>query len=409
MPGNSVWLRATNRILWLIMAGGVLFLCMAQSDYLLAPKAWEEAGHWVYRAAFFIILPFRLLVMFFLPRVDHHFSLLHLVVSCFGTPFFLWLMGSAARAAFPPRRPPENPAGQSEQPAVIGRRQFLARSTVSMVGTAAGTLGGYASFVEPERLHVRRYQQQILDLPDELQGLTLIHVSDTHYGPYTSMAFLERVIEVANAQRGDLIVLTGDYVHLTPRAIKDGIAVLDGLRGSLGRVAVLGNHDHWEGANECRREFRRLGIPLIDNDRRFLTPDGLEERPRRGRSICVAGVGDLWTDKVSMSDALHGVSADMPRILLSHNPDVAESLDLEYRVDLMLSGHTHGGQVRLPAMGVPVHMSKYGTKYLGGRCSGPRCPVLVSRGIGLAGIPSRFRVPPELSVITLARAHTILA
>jgi len=170
----------------------------------------------------------------------------------------------------------------------------------------------------------------------------------------------------------------------------------------------LGNHEHWEGARACRKEFDKIDIPLIDNDRLFLTPGGLRERPVTERSLCIAGVGDVWTDEVSFADALRGVPADMPRVVLSHNPDAAEMNDARHRIDLMLSGHTHGGQVRLPVIGAPWRPSKYGSRYLGGKCRGPQCPVIVSRGIGLAGIPLRFRVPPELCVITLVRANTLL-
>jgi hypothetical protein len=140
----------------------------------------------------------------------------------------------------------------------------------------------------------------------------------------------------------------------------------------------------------------------------FVTPMGLSEKPIRGESLCIAGVGDVWTDEVSFTKALRGIPEDMPRIVLSHNPDVAETMDSHHRVDLMLSGHTHGGQVRLPVIGAPACPSHYGMKYLGGKCHGPQCPVIVSRGIGLAGIPLRFRVPPELCVITLVKANTML-
>jgi predicted MPP superfamily phosphohydrolase len=97
----------------------------------------------------------------------------------------------------------------------------------------------------------------------------------------------------------------------------------------------------------------------------------------------------------------------MPRLLLSHNPDAAEDprfLRARHRVDLMLSGHTHGGQVRLPVVGAPVIPSKYGQKYAAGLVQGPRCPVYVSRGLGLSGLPVRFGVPPEIVLFELQRA-----
>ena len=410
MAEPKTWSVAVNRFLQLVILGGILFVAMAQTEYLAAPPAWELVGHSLYRAAFFVTLPFRLLVMVVLPPVHHHYSVAHLAISCFGTPFFLAALWRSFYKVFLTRPASQQPDAEATRPApdFLGRRQFLVRSGLSVVSTAAGATGGYASFVAPEQLRVRWYQQAIVGLPNALHGLRLVQVSDTHYGPYTSLTYLKYVMDQANSLDGDLVVLTGDYVHLTPDAIPDGIGVLGSLKGRLGRVAVLGNHEHWEGAEACRAEFRRIGIPLLDNGRMFITPDGLEHKPVHGESLCVAGVGDLWTDRVSFSDAFRGVPSDMPRVLLSHNPDVAENIAERYRVDVMLSGHTHGGQVRLPVIGAPWRPSAFGNKYLGGRCSGPRCPVIVSRGVGMAGVPMRFRVPPELCVIELAKANTLL-
>ena len=112
-------------------------------------------------------------------------------------------------------------------------------------------------------------------------------------------------------------------------------------------------------------------------------------------------MGDLWEDRVSFNDALAGVPEDMPRIVLSHNPDVAETMPAGFRVDLMCAGHTHGGQVWVPTLGTPIVPSRYGSKYAGGLVQGPHCRVLVSRGVGMAILPVRFRVRPELVVIDL--------
>jgi hypothetical protein len=100
---------------------------------------------------------------------------------------------------------------------------------------------------------------------------------------------------------------------------------------------------------------------------------------------------------------LEGVSESMPRIVLAHNPDTAETVPPGVRVDLMCSGHTHGGQVSLPLVGTPIVPSEYGSRYAGGLCLGPSCPVVVSRGVGMAILPVRFRVPPEIGVIELVR------
>jgi hypothetical protein len=208
-----------------------------------------------------------------------------------------------------------------------------------------------------------------------------------------------------NAEQPDLVLLTGDYVHQTPSAIPDGIAVLTELKSRLGSLAVLGNHDHWEGTEACRAEFVRHGLPLIDNQRVFLSARGLSEQPV-GPCLAICGVGDLWEDSVDPEKALQDVPADCPRLLLSHNPDVAELIPNRFprlRFDLQLSGHTHGGQVSFPGVGTPIVPSAYGPRYAGGLVQGPAWPVVVSRGVGLTVLPVRFRVPPEVGLITLRR------
>jgi predicted MPP superfamily phosphohydrolase len=301
------------------------------------------------------------------------------------------------------RRQPDEPAPTGPLP-VFSRRRFLVMSAAATpFALGAGPLS-YAALVEPQRLKVRRYAVTIPDLSPELDGIRLVHISDTHYGPYVGKRFLRSVIDQANALRCDVAVLTGDYVHRTPRAVQPGIRLLRDIDTRLGAVAVLGNHDHWEGADACRGAFGDIGIPLIDNDRLFLSGDGLGVTPEPGRSICLAGAGDLWEDNVSFPKAFRDVPGEMPRIVLSHNPDVAEAVPQHRRIDLMCSGHTHGGQMRMPGVMAPVVPSAYGAKYAGGLVRGPRCPVVVSRGIGLAVLPARFAVPPELVVIRLRRA-----
>ena len=165
-----------------------------------------------------------------------------------------------------------------------------------------------------------------------------------------------------------------------------------------------GNHDYWVDADSVRERFSAAEIPLLDNTRRLLTADGWTDDSDAKDAICIAGLGDLWTDSIEFNSALKDVPETTPRLLLSHNPDTAELPDAgRYRVDAMLAGHTHGGQVYVPGILNPFIPSRYGTKYKGGWCEGPQFPVLVSQGIGLAGMPVRIGVPPEFSLITIKR------
>ena len=126
--------------------------------------------------------------------------------------------------------------------------------------------------------------------------------------------------------------------------------------------------------------------------------------PAADAGLAVAGVGDLWEDRQDYQRALGGLPGSMPRLLLSHNPDLAEQAEFirsGLRVDLMLSGHTHGGQVRLPGLGAPISSSRFGQKYSQGLVEGPVCRVFVCRGIGVSAFPLRLGVPPEIAVLEL--------
>ncbi len=403
----------SNRtLLYLSGAGVALLVSILLSELLLLPPSLETVGRILYRTAFFVILPWRPLVSMFIPQQGNHWPIEHFIIVCLAAPYLYWLLYHTCRQLWLRHRPavraafelPPYPSHRKQHGADMSRRQFLRRSAAGSMGLAAFSVGGYASFVAPQRLRVEAYTIPIRGLPPELDGFRLVHVSDTHYGPYNALPYLRNSAEQASALDGDFMILTGDYVHHTPRSVEPGIGMLTDYRARLGQAAVLGNHDHWEGTEACQEMFKEIGTPLLDNARMFLTPDGLTDTPVPGKSICLAGVGDLWDDEVSLDKALDGVDPEMPRILLSHNPDVAEEMDSAHRVDLMLSGHTHGGQISIPGWGPPLVPSRYGLKYAGGLCAGPHCPVIVSRGVGVAFMPFRLGVPPELGVVTLKRA-----
>ncbi|GMW01375.1 MAG: hypothetical protein AMXMBFR84_25120 [Candidatus Hydrogenedentota bacterium] len=367
---------------------------MITGERLMVPEWGQPAFTWIFRVLYFVHLPAVLLIQTIWPQAGGHPPWESYLVSCMSIPFIYW---AAIRLLW-------RLYTRFNEPGEIdaGRRLFLARSAGGAVALTGSGLGTYGVIFEPNQLRVRRYTIGIRDLPLAMDGMRLLQISDTHCGPMMSMSFLHHVIDQANRISADAVLLTGDYVHRTPMAVEPGIGLFNALRSRCGAVAVLGNHDHWEGKEACVAMFKQVGIPLIDNRRVYLSANGFQSEYMPD-SICVAGVGDLWCDDVLMSEALAGVPLEMPRILLSHNPDVAETMDAQHRVDLMISGHTHGGQVRLPLLGTPIVPSRYGSKYAGGLCRGPRCRVLVSRGVGIAVLPVRFRVPPEIGLITLQK------
>lgn len=285
----------------------------------------------------------------------------------------------------------------------FSRRTFLTMGAYSAPAIVAGTTVYSASYA-PENLEVRRYTIPVRGLPKSLDGIRIAHVSDLHLGPYVSQDQIRRALRLATDEATDIALLTGDYV--STRGVFPIVARLirSELRARHGVLATMGNHDHWERAQDCRRAFSSAKIPLIDNNRRFLTANGLSDTPSDD-ALCIAGVGDFWEDIQDFESAFRDVPAEMPRLVLSHNPDVAEmftkSGKTPPRVDLMLSGHTHGGQVHIPGAGALVVPSKYGQRYAGGLVEGPHWRVLISRGVGMTVLPVRFLVPPEISIVTL--------
>ena len=278
----------------------------------------------------------------------------------------------------------------------MNRRRFLKRAVAAGLGIgAAGAVD--ALVVEPRWIAVERLDVPIRGLGAALDGLRVVLISDTHCGPWTRPAHVRKAVRLANAQRPDVVLLLGDYCHRHRRHIRPGIEPLADLRAQHGVFAVLGNHDHWEDARATRRALADAAIPELDS--RSVTLDV------GGSRLAIGGVDDLWTGRQDLEASFDGVPGDVPRLLVSHNPDYAEEMPEGVRVDLMVSGHTHGGQVWLPLVGAPLVPSRYGGKYRAGLVVGPRCPVYVTRGLGTITPPVRFLCRPELTVLTPRRAR----
>ena len=275
---------------------------------------------------------------------------------------------------------------------MLSRRQFL-KGAIAM-GAAGLVADGL--LLEPRHVVVERKTIAINDLPDAFDGFRICQITDVHHGPFTGLGFIKEVVEKVNSLNPGLVVLTGDYVDHSSKYIVPAVSALCRLKSSNGVLAVLGNHDHWMDANLTQEVFNRYNVPVITNSHKLIEI--------KDKAICVAGVGDLMEDSQDLKAAFYGVPADIPRILLSHNPDYAESMPASERVDLVLAGHTHGGQVRMPFSIAPITMSRYGQKYAGGLVRSASRQVYVSRGIGVVGIPVRFNCPPEITIITLTKA-----
>lgn len=285
-------------------------------------------------------------------------------------------------------------------------RSASSRAAASAILTSVKGRSAYENFAGPERILISTYEMEIADLHTGLNGLRIVQLTDIHHGPWLPVEFVHAVVERVNNLKPDIVALTGDYVVNSPRYITPVVEALARLKPAVATVGVLGNHDWWEGGQAIVEALKTHNVILLDNNRRFLTPDReLVSAPTAG--LCLAGVGDAWADRVDFDAALADVPDGVPRIMLSHNPDCAEDrhfLQSGYRIDLMLSGHTHGGQVCFPGNGQPVLPKIRKNKYARGLVFGPRCPVFICRGIGTAGVPLRLGADPEIAVFDLVSA-----
>jgi uncharacterized protein len=300
---------------------------------------------------------------------------------------------------------------------MFSRRSFL--RLMSGLGFAGFSTAAYGFGVEPLRFRVTRYDVSSPRWPADL-ALKIAVVADVHAcDPWMSLDHIAAIVERTNALNADLIVMLGDYVaghrQVTRRIPADEWApVLAGLKAPLGVHAILGNHDYWDdrtvqrdghGTPVARRALEAVGIPVYENDAVRLT--------KNGRPFWLAGLGDqlaYWparrfrpVRRIGVDDldaTLSRVNDDAPVILLAHEPDVA--MRVPERVALQLSGHTHGGQVRLLGWS-PVVPSRYGNRLAYGHAR-INCDVVVSGGLGCSIVPFRLGVTPEIVMVTLGGA-----
>jgi predicted MPP superfamily phosphohydrolase len=240
-------------------------------------------------------------------------------------------------------------------------------------------------------IEVSEHRVGIAGLPREFDGLRIVHLTDVHHGLYFSAEAVFAAVELANALEPDLAVLTGDYVSYSRNYAHSAAALLGGLRARMGVFAVLGNHDFRVGADLVTRALRRHGIEVLRNRHTVLgsTSGGLY----------LAGVDDLWHN-TNLPRALRGVPRGRPVILLSHNPRIVAAA-AHFSVDLVLSGHTHGGQLRLPFLERRRLKTQQRRRFHTGWDEYGRTRIYVSRGIGTVLVPLRVACPPEMPLFTL--------
>ncbi|HEX3029240.1 MAG TPA: metallophosphoesterase [Clostridia bacterium] len=231
------------------------------------------------------------------------------------------------------------------------------------------------------------------DIPTAFKGTRIVYASDIHCCKFFTAKRVAALVRKINSLKPDIILLGGDYVSNSPQYIAPCFKELSELKAPLGKYAVLGNHDHWESAAQTRSCMEKAGIKLLDNQSTWIYV--------KGKRIKIGGVGDYWEDSQIIGNTVSDVKESDFVLLLSHNPDYTEQIKTR-KVDLVLSGHTHGGQVTLFGLWAPVLPSDYGQKYLKGLVETPFTKVLISNGVGTSGhLPLRLFARPQINVITL--------
>ena len=274
--------------------------------------------------------------------------------------------------------------------APLGRVRRLA-GAAALVG-AGGLL--YAREVEPRRLEVVRLDLTLPRLAAAFDGYRVVQIGDLHLDDWSRPARLDRIAEMVNAERPDLVAITGDFASYSARRLATGrlVGALRRLSAPDGVLAILGNHDYLTDVKLIRQCIREAGLTELIN--------GVVTLGRGGSELHVAGVDDVMEGRSRLDLVLGKLPEDGAAVLLAHEPDFADVAAATGRFDLQLSGHSHGGQVRVPLLGramLPPFSQRYtrGLHRVGGML------VYTNRGLGTVHARLRVGCRPEITALTL--------
>lgn len=276
------------------------------------------------------------------------------------------------------------------------RRRFLFTGAAGLAGVVAVD----SVIVAPHRPIARRVDIRLQRLPEAFDRFRIAQISDVHFGPYLGKAGVERGLDLARSFDPDLLVFTGDFVSHNlgeshgPNGARNAEPFADVVATAWKKtpvIAILGNHDHWNGAEIVSQALTGRNITLLRN-----TALPLERDKKR---LWIAGIDDAWMGVADVGLAIHQIPAGEATILLAHEPDFADHA-AHYPIDLQLSGHSHGGQVRLPVVGAPI-LPPMAQKYPIGLNRVGALQVYTNCGLGVINPPVRFNCPPEVTLFTL--------
>ena len=275
------------------------------------------------------------------------------------------------------------------------RRQFLQR--VAVVGAVA--IVGDGILLAPNLPRVVRQEFHLQRWPERLNGFTVAVLSDFHYDPIFSVHPLRAAIAMVNNLHPDLIALTGDFVTVPPTgdeakgalAAEPCASLLRQMSAPHGLWAVMGNHDDATDPEHVTRALQAQNIQVLANQSQPIEQDGAR--------LWLGGVNDVMNGAADLSKTMHGVPASEAVILLAHEPDFADEA-AKSPIDLQISGHSHGGQIRIPFL-PPLYLPALAKKYVWGTYQVGPLMLHTSAGLGTIGVPMRLNCPPEITLLTL--------
>lgn len=280
-------------------------------------------------------------------------------------------------------------------PKPISRRKSLALLMAGATGTFAN-----GCWIEPSRLSVTRTTIPCPRLPPALHGLRIGLLADIHYKPDRDEDLLTSAVETLMAERPDIITLPGDFIDHSPHVLAPMLRILSQLDAPLGVFASPGNHDGWNvDKPTMARAFEQAGISFLINRNTLVSA--------RGENLSIAGTDHVWQGNPDPARTLRGICRDSPLICLVHEPDYFDTMCQAREITLQVSGHTHGGQCKVPLIGYAPARVAYGQTYLEGAYSRGHSRLFVTRGLGTSTLRVRFACPPEIAILTLSSTAAI--
>ncbi|NQU78050.1 metallophosphoesterase [Candidatus Falkowbacteria bacterium] len=272
------------------------------------------------------------------------------------------------------------------------KTKILSKTGITLLIIGALLLG--YSFVEPYWIEEKVMVFIDRDVPSVFENTKIVFMADVHCGPFLSNERASKIVSRVNALEPDLIILGGDYVQRDKKYIAPCFEELSRLEAPLGVYGVTGNHDFWEDYDLTVASMEKAGIILLDENSEWIEING--------EKIKLGGVSDFWEGTPSVLSTIKDTDENDFVLLVSHNPDFSELIRTK-NIDLVLAGHTHGGQATFFGLWAPFIPSLYGQKYRTGMVELENTKVLVTNGVGAVTPPARFFARPQINIIYLRK------